>query len=378
MSVARGSIPCQTSHRVRRTVRSQTGAIRLPGPLGPPTSYDGGRREGCTRQRVPAWLIFTMTALIVILAGSYLAREGDLLAERTGLGANWVGAILVAGATSLPEVVTGVSAIHQGDRDLAVGDLFGSSMANMAILAVADILTRQSRLLRDAALTQAVIAALAIGLTATAAIGILSADHPALLRIGWAVMLVAVGYGLGMRMVHRRRKRDEPTREAQPPAQPRQLRGPIVRFSIAAVAVLSAAPFLASSGSQLATQWGIASGFFGMLFLALATSLPEATVVVAAMKAGSHDLAVGNLLGSNCFNMAVLVVLDVADGSGALLARVDPGIALGALAAILLMGLVLLDMLNRPERRGRTFESSPAIRLIVYVGGLVLTYRATH
>ncbi|MGE3509070.1 MAG: sodium:calcium antiporter [Vicinamibacterales bacterium] len=329
-------------------------------------------------RRVPAWLIFTMTALIVILAGSYLAREGDLLAERTGLGARWVGAILVAGATSLPEVVTGVSAIHQGDRDLAVGDLFGSSMANMAILAVADILTRQSRLPRNAALTQGVIAALAIGLTATAAIGILSADHPALLRVGWAVLLVAVGYGLGMRMVHRRRERHESSAEAPRPAQPRRLRGPIIRFSIAAVAVLAAAPFLASSGSQLAAQWGIASGFFGVLFLALATSLPEATVVVAAMKAGSHDLAVGNLLGSNCFNMAVLAVLDVADGSGALLGRVEPGIALGALAAILLMGLVLLDMLNRPEGRGRTFETGPAVRLIVYVGGLLLTYRATH
>jgi cation:H+ antiporter len=196
---------------------------------------------------MPAWLLFTLTAIVVIVAGARLARDGDTIAARTGLGATWVGAILVAGATSLPEISTDVAAVRQGNVDLAVGDLFGSSMANMTILALADLFTRQCRLLGESAVNQAMIAAL-----------------------------------------------------------------------------------------------------------------------------------VGNLLGSNCFNMLVLLILDLFDGSAALLAGVDTGVATGALVAVLLMGEVLLDVLNRPERRVWYLEPGPMLTLATYAGGLLIVYRATH
>jgi cation:H+ antiporter len=85
-----------------------------------------------------------------------------------------VGAILVAAATSLPELSTDLYAVRQGTPSLAVGDLFGSSMANMLILAIADIATHRVRVLTRVAINQALVGGLAIVLTAAAAAGTLT------------------------------------------------------------------------------------------------------------------------------------------------------------------------------------------------------------
>ncbi|MGE3707157.1 MAG: sodium:calcium antiporter, partial [Vicinamibacterales bacterium] len=151
---------------------------------------------------MPTWLLFLATAVAVIVAGARLARDGDVIASRSKMGATWVGAILVAGATSLPEISTDLAAVRQGDVDLAIGDLFGSSMSNMLILAIADLFTRQRRLLAGAGTEVAVAAALAVSLTAIASVGILSDDNLTVLGIGWSPLVIAVGYVLGMRLLH--------------------------------------------------------------------------------------------------------------------------------------------------------------------------------
>jgi cation:H+ antiporter len=90
---------------------------------------------------VPPWLVFLLSAAAVVLAGTRLSRDGDALAERTGRGGAWVGAILVAGVTSLPEFATAGHAVTRRQVDLAVGGLFGECMANMLILTIADAAT---------------------------------------------------------------------------------------------------------------------------------------------------------------------------------------------------------------------------------------------
>lgn len=113
------------------------------------------------------------------------------------------------------------------------------------------------------------------------------------------------------------------------------LRRPVTRFVIAAAVILVAAPNLASSGAELARQWGIASGFFGGV-PGGGNPLPEVAVVGAAIRAGAHTLAVSNVLGSNCFSMVVLLVLDIADGAESLPVGTGRGIAVGAVFAIVL------------------------------------------
>ncbi len=330
---------------------------------------------------MPAWLVFLLSGAAIVLAGVRLSRDGDTIAVRTGLGGAWVGAILVAAATSLPELTTDLYAVRQGTPSLAVGDLFGSSMANMLILALVDLSTRHVFVLSRVAVNQALVGALGISLTAVAAAGVLVRAELSLLGIGWAPLAVGLGYAAGVRLLHR--NRGGPPFSTEIEAAEAALAAPsLVRagagFLAASAVILVAARFLAGSAADLAPQLGVSTGFIGMALLAVTTSLPELVVSVASVRAGAYDLAVGNLLGSNCFNMVILLALDVADGGGSLLAGVDPSVAVGALFAILLMGQVLLEVLNRAERRVWYLEPGAALLVATYVLGLYLTYQAAH
>jgi cation:H+ antiporter len=327
---------------------------------------------------MPPALVFALTAVAVIVAGARLAREGDAIADQTGLGQAWVGAILVAGATSLPELATDVAAVRQGDSGLAIGDLFGSSMVNIVILAGADLLTRDAHLMSKVGIDQAMIGVLAMALTAVAAAGVLAGDSSGVLGVGWAPLTIGFAYVLGVRLLHVNRARESSGERTHRRRSASGLRRHVIGFAIAASVILIAAPFLARSGAQLAEQWGIATGFFGMVFLAAATSLPEVAVVWAAVASGSYTLAIGNLFGSNCFNMAVLLILDVVDGSGSLLAEAEAGVAVGAVFAILLTAQAVLDLLNRSERRIWYIEPGPGLIVLTYAAGLYFTYGATH
>ena len=328
---------------------------------------------------MPPEFVFAVTAVIIVVAGARLSRDGEAIADRTGLGQAWVGAILVASATSMPEIVVDIAAVRQGDTALAIGDLFGSSMANMLILGIADLMTRGARLMTQVAVKEGTVGVLAMTLTAVAAGGILAGEQFVLFGAGWAPITIAAAYILGVRLIHTNRGggASAGNQHSSGRAAKRGIRRPAIGFGIAAVVILVAGPYLARSAGDLAEKWGIASGFFGMVFLAVATSLPEVAVVTSAIKAGAYTLAVGNIFGCNCFNMVVLVILDFVDGGESLLANVEPGIVMGAVFAIILTGQALLDLLNRSEHRVWYIEPGPGLMVLTYAAGLFLTYRAT-
>jgi cation:H+ antiporter len=292
-----------------------------------------------------------------------------------------VGAILVAAATSLPEITTDIYAVRQGTPSLAVGDLFGSCMANMLILGLADLATRHVRVLTRVAINQALVGALGISLIAAAAAGALVPGAGSLLGVGWAPIMIVVGYAAGMRLLHINRAGPPFEAVSQARAAAREapsLQGAIVGFLAAAALILLAARFLASSAADIANLLGVSTGFVGVALLAVTTSLPELVVAITAMRAGSYDLAVGNLLGSNCFNMVILFVLDVVDGQSLLLANVESSALVGALFAIVLMGQVLLEILNNAEHRVWYLEPGALFLVATYAFGLYLTFLVGH
>jgi cation:H+ antiporter len=253
-------------------------------------------------------------------------------------------------------------------------------MANMAILAGADLALRRGRILTRVAINQTLVGLLAITLVALAAAGLLSGDG-SLLGIGWSTLAIAFTYIAGMRMLHR--NRPEPpfrTPEAIDAARKRSppLRRSIAGIALAALVILIAAPFLAQSAADLATQFGLSGGFVGLLLLAITTSLPELAVSAESLRAGTYDLAVGNLLGSNCFNLFVLFVLDAVEGPGSILALSDPALLIGAVFGILLTALALLEIMNKSEKRFWILEPGPAFMLLAYLAGIYLAYAAAR
>lgn len=333
---------------------------------------------------MPALLTFMLGAIFVILAGVWLTRHSETIAERTTLGGAWTGAILLAAATSLPELTTDVYAVRAGNVSLAVAELFGSSMANMMILAVADLAVLRQRFLTRIAINQSLVGALAIALTAIAAAGLVSSDALVFGSVGWAPVLIMLGYLSGMRLIYLNRVPppfesraaiDDPESSIRATEDTSLLRRAVVGFVAAAAVILVAANVLADSAATVADEFGLAQSFVGVTLVALTTSLPEVTVTVTCVRKGAYDMAVGNLLGSNCFNMVILLALDITDGGGSVLARTESSVMITAMFAIVLMAQTLIEVLNRTERRVMLLEPDAVLRIGMYILGLVLIYR---
>ncbi|MDP2343666.1 MAG: hypothetical protein Q8O67_22090 [Deltaproteobacteria bacterium] len=329
-------------------------------------------------------LTFVVAALLLIPAAAVLARAGDAIATHTGIGRVWIGAVLIAGATSLPELATDISAVRLGVADLAAGDLFGSSMANMLILAVIDQLSR-NLVLRRAALDNTLAAGLAISVTALAAMFVLVRPTHGLWGIApESIILVAIYIG-GTRAVYRHAGRQAPGADAiaadvvvDGPAPVAQaaiptLRRAIAQFVVAAVVILASAPFLAGAAKDLADLSGLGATFIGTLMVGLVTSLPELVTCLVAVRMGAFDLAVGNLFGSNAFNMGIFFAMDLA-APGPIFASLDPDHVVSALGGILLMSIGLAAIIYRAEKRIAFIEPDSLLMLVVYVGVVWLLY----
>jgi cation:H+ antiporter len=334
-----------------------------------------------------AWIVFLASAAVIVYAGTKLSRYGDQIANLTGLGGLWIGVVLMAAATSLPEVFTTVSASLLDAPDLAAGDLFGAGMTNMLTLALIDLFHRQKKVWQQAALEHALSAGLAVFLTGFAAFVVLFGLDMKHAGVGLGSMLLLIFYVLGMRLIFRQEnvKRRQREHEAVVQAQAEEdakratrregLRRASIGFGVAAAGLLVAAPLLANSANQIAELTGVTATFIGTSLVAITTSLPELVTAFAAVRLGAFDLAVGNLFGSNAFNMAAFFFVDLAYRKEPLFNAVSDAHALTALWSILLMSLALMGIIYRVEKRYILIEPDSLVIILGYCLGLWLLFQ---
>jgi cation:H+ antiporter len=319
---------------------------------------------------------FVLAATVIIFAGTFLTRAADTIAEQTGWGRLLAGSLFLAAATSLPELGVDVSAIRQSMPNLAVGDLFGSSLFNLLILAVLDLSHRSHRrMFSHAAAGHALSATMSSTLYIIAAIGILFGQRLgswsfAGLGIGTAAILVA--YLLGIRLVFYD-QRVALAAEVRPKRDANALRRAIATYIICALLIMIAAPFLSASAGRIADLTGLGKTFFGTTAVALCTSLPEMVTSYAAVRMGAFDLALGNIFGSNSFNMLLLVPLDFVQ-RGPLLSLVSLTHAFTCLATVLITAIAVMGQLYHMERRRFIIEPDAALIILLVLGALTSLY----
>jgi len=328
------------------------------------------------------WLQFLATALVIVVAGVRLARYGDVLGEKTGLGRSWIGVVLLAATTSLPELFTGFGATALAALpDIALGDVLGSCMFNLLILSLMDAVQPEPL---SARAHQSHALSLGFGLVLIGVAGIgLVADHR-LPAIGWIGLytpaLIAV-YFVAMRVIfqHERHRRAQETREV---AQELQygaitLRSALVQYSLPAIAVVAAALWLPRLGAELARQTGLGEAFVGSLFIAITTSLPEIVVSLAAVRIGALDLGIGNVLGSNLFNLLILGLDDAFYRQGPLLADAAVSHSISIVAIVIMKGLFLIGLTYRVMTKRFVVAWDTGAIAAVYVIAVALSYLLT-
>jgi cation:H+ antiporter len=322
---------------------------------------------------------FGITAAAIVVAGSYLTRFTDRIASLTGLGRTLAGMLLLALATSLPEATIGANAALIGAVDLTAGDVLGSSLMNLLILAVLD-LTHYSRgkMLSSTAAAHALGGGAGIVMTALVLLFLLV--RPGWSLFGWVgaeafVLVAAFMFCLRLLYVQQRvaATQEEAEVDRKVELASYSLRGAILGYLVSAAAIFVAAPFLARSADRLAEQTGLGGTFVGTTLVALSTSLPEVVTTLAAVRRGAFDLAIGNIFGSNVFNMVILAVVDLFQ-AGPLFTELSPAHAVTAAWVILITAVAVLGLVYRAEKRYWLFEPDASLIILMVLTALVVLY----
>jgi cation:H+ antiporter len=321
------------------------------------------------------WFEFAVCLGIVLFAGTKLAQYGDIIAEKTGLGRIWIGVVLIAFVTTIPELVTSVSSVALvHSPDLALGTLLGSCCFNLAILAILDILHRRTPVLSLASPRHIAAGSWGAALIAIAGVGILVGRRFSFLTVGWVgvpTIVILVVYLLGMWSIFRR-ERGMQFKDLPGAAQYEKFTAKWVgiRFALAAAAVIGAGIWLSIIGDDIgkATGWG--STFIGSMFLAIATSAPELVVSITALRIGAVDLAVADILGANMLDIAMILPVDLAQRSGFVLAAVSDGQLIVAAVAVAMTLVVMIGLrLGRERKLFRVISWYTPLLIALYVYG---------
>lgn len=303
------------------------------------------------------WLEFLACTLAIWFAGARLSRYGDVIAEKTGLGRTLIGLVLLATVTSLPELITGIGAVAiVGVPDIAVGNILGACVMNLAMIVVLDFLHRGESVYTRASHGHILSAGFGVILLGFVALNLLLAGlgvQLALGSVGLYSPLILGGYVLAISVTYRYERQQ--TAEFVEVIAERYaditLRAASIGYALSAAVVIAAALWLPFVAERMAAEMGWNQSFVGTLLVSLATTLPEITVTLAALRLGALDMAIGNLLGSNLFNLALVAVDDVFYAPGPLLSHVAPIHLASALSAIMMTGLAIAGLLYRPRGR---------------------------
>lgn len=328
------------------------------------------------------WLQLLLCFTVIGYAGYFLSRYGDIIAEKSGVSASWVGLILLSTATSLPELVTGISAVTFADApNIAVGDVLGSTVFNLAILVMLDALYRRETLYSRAAQGHILSASLGAMLIAFAGFSLLldrAGMSPAFWHVGLYSPFILLVYLVSMRAVYSYERRTlsefvEASAERYPGVT---LRSAVKGYAQAAAAVVLAGSWLPFVAKDISEMMGWGQSFVGTLLVAAVTSAPEAAVTISALRIGALDMAIANLLGSNLFDIIILAVDDLFYTKGPLLSHVDASHALTAFTAMMMSALVIVGLVFRPQ--GRTILGLTWISLGLFLLYILNTWVLFH
>jgi cation:H+ antiporter len=232
----------------------------------------------------------------------------------------------------------------------------GSCVFNLAIVSLMDIFHGPAPIFSKAEHGHILSAGFSVMLIGIASVSILSNNLiPSLGGIGLYTPVLIVTYGVGIRSVYLFEKKkiakfvDKMARTVH--YEDIGMREAVIKYLLNAGVIICAATWLPFIGDRLAAATGLGRTFFGTVFVAFTTSLPELVVSIAAIRIGAADMAVANLFGSNMFNILILAVDDIVYTKGPLLAAVSWTHAVTSFIAVFMTGIAIVSLTFRPEKK---------------------------
>ena len=321
------------------------------------------------------WVRFIISALVIILAAINLSKNADIIAEKTGMGRAWVGALLLPIMTSLPEIVTSVQAVMIDNPDIALGNVFGSNMFNIAIIAVVDIVQGRGPILYYVSKSHILTASIGMLLIGLSCVSILASIDFAIPGLGVGIdslVLLLVFLG-GLRLITRYERKNGGRDEEEEQYQEKSLAKAIVVFLVAGVLIILAGRQLAITADELSLVTGLGGTFIGSFMVAVTTSLPELVATITAVRLGAFDMAIGNIFGANVMNIFIIFVADIFYRSGGVLSTVSQDNLIVGLLAMCLMAIAVVGLIYRSGKSIFNLGlDSIGIVFLYFVGAVII------
>ncbi|WP_010532187.1 sodium:calcium antiporter [Lentibacillus jeotgali] len=317
---------------------------------------------------------FFLAAAVTVYTAMKLSEYADVISEKTAMGGMMVGTILLAGATSLPEVTTSFSAVLIDNIDIAVGNMLGSNVFNVFIIAAFDLYYRKHKLFDLASSNHKYTAFLGLLLMILVSVALVLRIDYTLLGIGADSLLILAAYIVGLIVISKTPSpsvSEEKAKETTDEKKSVSVKHAIIGFIIAAIFILGAGTLLSVTGDQIAVVTGLGSSFIGSFLIAATTSLPEAVSVFSALRLKNVNLAVGAILGSNSFNMIILAISDVVYQGGSILADASGSHLVSAFGGSLLIVMVIWAFLRQ---RSTSLAAYSLPSVITVIGYFVVQY----
>jgi len=316
------------------------------------------------------WVTFGLSAAAIVLAGIRLAPYGEALGKHTEIGQGWIGLLFLATLTSIPELTTTVTGAAIGAPNIAIGNAFGSNLFNVAIIAVVDILLlRRGPFLLKVRSYHSMSGGIAILLTVFGALGIILSPEATLLGISPISWLILFGYALGVWILFHAERAEAGAEE--PSEKTPRLRVAVTGFAICAAVIIVSGFFLIQASKEIAEATALSASFMGAILVAIVTSLPELATSIGALRIRAYDMIIGNLFGSNMFNILTIFFADAAFRRGSVYAGLAEGATdqlIVAICGILLTTIALVALAARSRKRVLGMGLDALVLLAAYAG----------
>jgi cation:H+ antiporter len=333
-------------------------------------------------------LEFLVSAAIIWVAGVWLTRATDAIDTRYKLGSAFGGLLILGIATSLPEIAIVISASLAHHYDVIIGTLLGGVAIQTAAISLLDARMKvKSPITFSAASLTLVLEAVMVILVTVASI--LAIKTPLLIgsRVSLTSLFVSLVWLFGLWLIYQARQglpwRAEPL-QAHPGREHRErqavINHPTLRdasqsriliiLGVSALAILISGVVLQSSGTQLASAWGIGAGLFAATFIALASALPDISTGITSVDLGDYKLAMSDIFGANAFMPALFFVCDLVAGRSVLSHATSTDIWFAALG-ILLSGIYVIGLILRPRKTFFHMGLDSLSILTIYIVGVV-------
>lgn len=330
-------------------------------------------------------LVFSICTALVWFSGARLAYLADALADRYRLAKSLVGLLFLSLATSLPEVATTLTAAVQQTSDLVLNNLFGGIALQTAILAMSDFWARGAITNYPRKANHALEATLLLLLLSVTLIFTNLGETFVVFNVGVGSVVIAVTYAGAIWLLRRYDNVsdwvpvDLPDPEPLPFPAPSGLAdtgdtGLVWQAVLACLAILVFGIVLVLFAERIADQSGLGTGFVGVTLLAAATSLPELTTSITAVRIGAYTMAISNIFGSNLIMLVLVFPADILLRSGPILQQASQTVGLALSFGIAVTAIFLVGLIVRRKPKIGPFGLDSVLVLLTFLASLAAYY----